>query len=341
MSVEELLQWLGEVPTAGSYDGLISGISDLRKAGKGEMTFLSGGKYLKHLGQTEASVVVLPAGHTGEPPANQLWVFTDNPSLALATVCERLQERIISRPSPGIHPTALVDPSAKIPASTSVGPYCVIGRDVVLGESVILGSHVCIEEGACIGDRTHLHPGVVIGWGCRVGADCLLFGGVVIGADGFGFHSDKSGHRRLPQIGIVVIEDEVEVGANSTVDRARFSETRIGQGTKIDNLVQVGHNVTIGKHCILCSQSGIAGSATIGDFVVLAGQVGVNGHISVGDGVMATGQTGISKDVPAGAVLSGTPGRFRRDELKRQAQISRLGGLLERVRKLEEAAGNS
>jgi UDP-3-O-[3-hydroxymyristoyl] glucosamine N-acyltransferase len=336
LTVSELIEWLDGPPVEGDFDGGITGIADLRTAEPGQLSFLSGTRYAKHLAGTKASVVIVPEDQPGAPSAGQVWIRAANPSLALAAVCERLEKQLLGAPRPGIHPSALVDAAAEVDSSASIGPYCIIEAGARVGAEAVLVSHVRVERAAVVGDGTVLHHGVCVGWGCRIGRGCRLFAGAVIGADGFGFHSDKQGHRRLAQIGNVIIEDDVEIGANTTIDRARFAATRIGQGTRIDNLVQVGHNVTVGRHCILCAEVGIAGSAEIGDFVVMAGQVGVSGHIRVGDGVTATGQSGITKDIPPGTVLSGTPARPHREEMRRQALLNRLPDVFDRLKALED-----
>ncbi|HSH09367.1 MAG TPA: UDP-3-O-(3-hydroxymyristoyl)glucosamine N-acyltransferase [Oceanipulchritudo sp.] len=335
LSVEEIVTLVNGTRIAGEYTGEITGIADLRIAGPADLSFLSGGKYAKFLAESKASLVIVPQGQEGQPPEGQVWIGVTDPSLALAQVCGHVEGLLLHRPGPGIHPTAIVDPSAVIDPSATIGPYCLVGARARIGSGTVLESNVRVEQDAEIGADTILKHAVVIGWGCRVGNRCNLFPGVVLGADGFGYHSDKTGHHHLPQIGIVIIDDDVDIGANTCIDRARFSATRIGQGTKIDNLVQVGHNVVVGKHCILCAEVGIAGSAEIGNFVVMAGQVGVNGHIKVGDGVTATGQAGITKDIPPGTVLSGNPARPNREELKRLALFKQLPELVERVRELE------
>jgi UDP-3-O-[3-hydroxymyristoyl] glucosamine N-acyltransferase len=336
LTVSELVDWLGNPAVEGAFEGAITRIADLREGQPGDLTFLSTGKYAKYLEATEASVILLGEDQAGSPRENQLWIRVSNPSLALATICEHLEKLLLPEVQAGIHPTAIVDPTAEIDPSVSVGPYCIIGAGAKIGKCVVLDSHVRVEHGAVVGEGTHLHHSVVIGWGCEIGKDCCLFPGAVIGADGFGFHSDKSGHRRLAQICKVVIEDNVEVGANTCIDRARFSETRIGEGTKIDNLVQVGHNVKIGKHCIICACIGMSGSSVLGNFVVLAGQVGIAGHLKIGDGVTATGQTGITKDIPAGTVLSGTPARPHREELRKQVLLKKLPELIQRLEAIED-----
>lgn len=337
LSVTEILELVGTARTAGSYGGEITGLADLREAKPGELSFLKGGKYFQYLAESQASVVLVPSGHAGEPTSEQLWIHVDDPSSALTLVCSHIEKIILPKPITGIHPTAIIHPSAQLDPTAAVGPYCIIFEDARIGAGTVLESNVRVEKDARIGDNTLLAHGAVVGWGCQVGSRCRLFQGTVIGADGFGYKSDKTGHHPVPQIGIVVIEDNVDLGAHTCIDRARFSETRVKQGTKMDNLVQIGHNNIIGRHNIVCAQVGMAGSNHLGDFCVFAGQVGIAGHLKLGDGVIGTGQTGISYDVPAGTVLSGTPGRPHKQMMRQQVRISQLDDLFKRVKALEEA----
>lgn len=336
LSVQQILELAGASETLGQYEGSVSGLADLREAGPGDMSFLSGGKYNKFLADSNASVILVPRDHTGEPRKDQLWIPVEAPSHALAAVCRYIESLLLPKPVTGVHPTAIIDPSAELHPTVAVGPYCIIGEDVKIDSGTILESNVRIDRGATVGKDTLLSHGAVIGWGCKVGDRCRLFQGVVIGADGFGYHSDAQGHHPVPQIGIVIVEDDVDMGAHSCVDRARFAATRIGRGTKIDNLVQIGHNNIIGKHNILCAQVGMAGSNELGDFCVMAGQVGIAGHLKLGNGVTGTGQTGITRDTPAGTVLSGTPGRPHKQMMRQQIRMAQLDDLFARVKALED-----
>ncbi|MEX0320785.1 MAG: UDP-3-O-(3-hydroxymyristoyl)glucosamine N-acyltransferase [Puniceicoccaceae bacterium] len=335
-TLEELKGLLGDVDIQGCFDGKITSIGDLRTAKAGDLSFLRGTKFARFLAESQASVILVPSSTEGAPGPNQAWIHVEDPSLSLAHFCGHIESMILSKPEAGVHPTAIIDPGATIDPSASIGPYCLVAEGATIGANTVLESQVRVEKGATIGEDTTIRHACVIGWGSRVGDRCILFPGVVLGADGFGYHSDASGHTRLPQIGTVVVEDDVEIGAHTCIDRARFAETTIGQGTKIDNLVQIGHNLKIGKHCIICSQVGMAGSAELGDFVVLAGQVGINGHIKVGDGVTATGQSGISKSIPPGVILGGTPARPHREAMKREAHVNKIPDMLKRLKALEE-----
>lgn len=336
LTIAQVSELAGAVRSVGHYAGAVRGIADLRTAGPGQLSFLTGGKYAKLLADCAASVVLVPEDQTGEPAQAQLWLHVKDPSVALARICAHIEALLELPPLAGVHPTAVIDASVQLGANVSIGPYCILEAGVELGEGVVLQSHVRVCRGSRIGAKSRLLHGVWVGPRTQIGARCLLHPGAVIGGEGFGFHSNAQGHHKLPQIGNVVLEDDVEVGCNSTIDRARFASTRIGAGTKIDNLVQVGHNCVIGRHCILCAGVGIAGSSELGNFVILAGQVGVNGHIRIGDGVQATGKTGISKDIAPGLVLSGVPAQPRRDELRLQVALRRVPELLARVAELEK-----
>jgi UDP-3-O-[3-hydroxymyristoyl] glucosamine N-acyltransferase len=338
LTIEEVLKLIGSTKVVGQYQGQLTGLADLRQAGPGDLSFLSGGKYTKFLSDSNASVILVPADQEGEPKEGQAWLPNEDPSNALTAICSHIEAILLPDPITGIHPTAIIDPSAELDPTVAVGPYCIVGEGVKIGRGTILESNVRVERGAVIGEDTFLSHGAVVGWGCQVGNRCRLFQGSVIGADGFGYRSDQTGHHAVPQIGIVIIEDDVDLGAHTCIDRARFAATKIGRGSKLDNLVQVGHNNIIGKHNIICAQVGMAGSNELGDFCVLAGQVGVAGHLKIGAGVTGTGQTGISYDVPAGTVLSGTPGRPHRQMMKQQVRMSHLDDLFARVKALENAA---
>lgn len=340
LGVDDIVSLLDNPPVEGTCATTFSGFADLETASSQDITFSSGPKYRKQLEATQAGLVLVLESEEGGPCTGQIWVRVKDPSFAMGVLCDWVERQLRPRPSAGIHPTAIVAASAKIAPSAHVGPFCIIGPSVEIGEGVVLESHVRLQEGANVGAGSELMTGVVVGWGCQIGKRCRFQPGVVVGSDGFGYHSSAKGHQRLPQIGVVVIEDDVEIGANSTVDRARFAETRVGEGTKIDNLVQIGHNVIIGKHCILCAGTGIAGSTQLGNFVICAGQVGIAGHIKVGDGVTASGQAGITRDVPAGTVLTGTPARPRTEELRRLALLSKLPKLIKRVEELEKTYAN-
>jgi UDP-3-O-[3-hydroxymyristoyl] glucosamine N-acyltransferase len=320
---------------AGDWNGTITRIASLANAQPGDLSFLSSAKHRKIAATSKASAILLPEDFTGEPALEQTYLYHGNPSRALDLVCEHIQRRLIPKPVAGIHSTAIIHPSAVVPDSVSVGPFVVIEEGVVVGEDCVLEAHVFIGRSAIIGACSMLKARASVLQYCQVGSDCVIHSGAVIGSDGFGYETVGGQHLRSPQIGIVVLEDHVDVGSNSTIDRARFNETRIGQGTKIDNLVQIAHNVIIGKGCFLASQVGIAGSAIIGDFVLMGGKSGVSGHISVGDFCQIGGSTAVYQNLPAKSFVSGDPAMAYYQAQKFNVLRKRLPDLFRRVDQLE------
>jgi len=320
----------------GATTATIRGIAALNAARPGDLSFLGNPKYKAEVARSQASVVLVPPEYVGEPGANQRFLVVDVPSIALARLCARIEQTLRPPPAPGVHASAVVAASARVAATASVGPLCVLEEGVVLGERTLLQASVYVGRNVVVGDDCQLMPGVRLYAGTQLGKRVRLHANVVIGADGFGYELVDGRHEKVPQIGMAVIEDDVEIGAGSTVDRARFGRTVVGEGTKIDNLVQVGHNVVIGKHCILCGQVGISGSTTLEDYVVLGGQVGVAGHLTIGKGVKAGGQSGIHASVTPGAYLNGTPAVPYLLERRIQVLKQRLPELFHRVDLLEE-----
>jgi UDP-3-O-[3-hydroxymyristoyl] glucosamine N-acyltransferase len=257
---------------------------------------------------------------------------TPNPYLGFARALELFYQP--PRYEPGVHPTAVIDSTAQIGANAHIGAYCVIDAGVEIGDDCILLPHVVIYRGAHIGANFFAHAHAVVREDCRLGNNVILQNGVVIGADGFGFAKDGARWSKIVQSGRTVIEDDVEIQANATVDRASVGETRVARGAKIDNLVMVGHGSTVGENSMLCSQVGLAGSTVVGKDVILAGQVGVAGHCTIGDGAIATAQSGIPNDVDAGATVSGYPAIENRQWLKSVAVFNKLPELAKTVRSL-------
>jgi UDP-3-O-[3-hydroxymyristoyl] glucosamine N-acyltransferase len=325
--------------TAGATRDEITGIASLGSAKPGDITFLGNMKYKGAVAASRASVVLLPADYRGEPGPNQVHMFVDNPSAALARLCSRVEQALWPKPKPGIHPSAVVDPGAKVAGSATIGPLCVVEAGASLGERVHLQSGVFVGRGSSVGEDSWLMAGVVVAPECTLGKRVRLHAGVVIGSDGFGYELIKGRHEKVPQVGTVELGDDVEIGANSTVDRSRFEKTAIGEGTKIDNLVQIGHNVVIGKHCLLCALVGVAGSVTLGDYVVVGGQSGLAGHLTVGSGAMIAAQSGVKDDIPAKTSVWGSPSMPLLLEQKITILRNRLPELFKRVDALEKKAG--
>jgi len=334
---EALRAMTGATRESGQTDVMITGIASLEAAGVGDLSFLGNAKYRAAVPTSRASLILLPEDYEGsEPSAGQLYLFVKNPSAALASICSRIEQVLWPKPEAGVHPTAVVEPGAQVDPTATVGPFCVVQAGARVGARTHLQAQVFMGSGAQIGEDCWLMPHSTVSAQCIIGNRVRLHPGVVIGADGFGYEFVEGHHEKIPQVGTVILEDDVEVGANSTIDRARFSQTRVGEGTKIDNLVQVGHNVIIGKHCILCSQVGIAGSSTLEDYVVLGGQVGVSGHLRIGKAAKAGGQAGIIADVEPGIFISGYPAMPHRLASRLQVLQRRLPDLFKRVDQLEQ-----
>lgn len=310
----------------------ITGVAGLESAGPGDLTFFSNPRYAPSLRATNASAVILADDGTTAPCAI---LRSPQPYLSFAQALAFFPRD--ERPQPGVHATAVVDPTAMIGDGVSVGPLAVVGAGARIGARTVIQAHVVIGPGVQLGDDCVLHARVSIRERSVIGHRVVIQDGAVIGSDGFGFVTTSAGeHVKIPQQAIVVIEDDVEIGANTTIDRPAVGETRIGRGTKIDNLVQVAHGVSVGPHTFLAAQVGIAGSTTLGHHVVLAGQVGVAGHVEIGDGARASAQTGIPSSVEAGRFVSGYPAIDNRDWLKSSAVFRRLPELKKQVQDLAE-----
>lgn len=337
-TAEELATIVEPVQRRGEYTRAIVGIAALDSAQAGDLSFLGNPKYRGQVAQTKASIVLVPADYEGDPSPQQLHFVVDNPSASLARICARIEARLWPRPAPGVHPSAVIGQGARIAATATVGPLCVIEAGAIVGENSYLQAKVFVGQNARIGRDCWLMPGVTVGAECILHDRVRLHAGVVVGSDGFGYEFVQGRYEKVPQIGLVIIEDDVEIGANSTLDRARFSRTVVGEGTKIDNLVQVAHNVIIGRHCILCAQVGISGSAVLEDYVILGGQAGVAGHITVGKGVKSGARAGITSDIAPGAFVHGYPAIPYMLERRLQVLQRRLPELFKRVSALEQKA---
>lgn len=332
----EIATIVGAQRTAGGTEQKITDIASLAGARAGDLSFLGNAKYRSQVPGSEASVLLLPADYVGEPRSGQMFLYVENPSVALARLCARIEQSLWPKPAPGIHPSAVVAPGAVVDGTAHVGPLCVIEEGAQIGAGTVLQASVFVGRGAHIGQGCFVMPGCVIATTCSLGNRVRLQPGVVVGSDGFGYEFVNGRHEKVPQIGTVIIGDDVEIGANSTLDRARFSRTVVGEGTKIDNLVQIAHNVVIGRHCILCSQVGISGSTTLEDYVILGGQAGIAGHITLRKGSKAGGQAGVTSDVAPGTYVNGTPAIPYMLERRLAVLHQRLPDLFKRVERLEK-----
>ncbi len=333
MKLSQIASTLGARLENGRPDTEIIGIAGIEDARPGQITFLANPKYAAAARKTKASAVILGEDFAALPTA---MLRSKNPYLAF----QRCAELFFQAPkyAPGIHPTAVIHASARLGENAHVGPYVVIGENVVIGRNATLLPQVVIYAAVTIGDNFFAHAQAVVREGCRIGNNVLLQNGVVIGADGLGFARDESGRwHKIPQPQPVVIEDDVEIQANSCVDRASVGETHIGRGTKIDNLVQIGHGSRIGKDALIAAQVGLAGSTVVGNKVILTGQVGVVGHCTIGDGAIVTPQSGVAGDIEPGATVSGIPAVDHRLWLKYSTLFSKLPEIAKAVRKKKKS----
>jgi UDP-3-O-[3-hydroxymyristoyl] glucosamine N-acyltransferase len=313
----------------GSPETDITGLNGIDQAGPGELSFVSNPKYAAAARSTRASAVIVAEDFPAIPAA---MLRAKDPYLSFARALELFHQPV--RYAPGMHPTAVLHPTAKVGAHAHIGPYVVIDEHVEIGEHAVLLAHVVIYRGVKIGSHFFAHAHAVVREDCRLGDHVLLQNGVVVGADGFGFAKTAEGRwHKIPQPAPVVIGDDVEIQANSCIDRASVGETRIGRGVKIDNLVQVGHGSSVGEDALLCSQVGLGGSTEIGARAILTGQVGVVGHCKVGEAAIVTPQSGVANDVAAGALVSGAPAVDHKLWLKYSALLPRLPEMARALRK--------
>ncbi len=315
----------------GDGEILIKGVAPVQEAEQGDITFVAQRKYQRFLKSTKASAVILSQYTQAVAPA---CIVVSNPSSAFLKVLRLFQSQK-PQPPKGVHPSALVGKGTKLGEEISIGPFTVVGNRVEIGNGVVIGANVVVGDACRIGEGSFIHPNVTLCEGTEIGRNVIIHPGAVIGSEGFGFIEENGKLCRVPQLGKVIIEDDVEIGANTTVDRATMGATRIGKGTKIDNLVQVAHNVTIGENTVIAAQVGISGSTIIGNNVKIGGQAGFVDHIQVGDRVSVGAQAGVTKSIPSGAVVSGYPARSHMTTKRVEAAQSKLPTLLKTIREQE------
>ena len=336
MKLSEVAQKLG-CRLEGPPEIEIRGVAGIEHAEPGQLTFLANRRYFPLLKTTRASAVLIEEGVTLERESSLPALATlrsPNPYLAFAHAIELFYQS--PRYAPGIHPSAVIAKTAHIGEGAHIGPYCFIDEEAVIGRNAVLHSFVTIYRGAKIGDYFFAHAHAIVRESCRIGDRVILQNGAIIGGDGLGFAKQKDGTwYKMAQSGPAILEDDVEVQANTCVDRATVGETRIGRGTKLDDLVLIGHASQIGENTMICGQTGLAGSTRIGNGCILAGQVGSSGHLTVGDGAVITAGSGIPGDVPPGAIHSGKPAVENKLWLKITAALNRLPEMVKRVRDLE------
>jgi UDP-3-O-[3-hydroxymyristoyl] glucosamine N-acyltransferase len=333
-TLEELAKEL-DADLVGDGSIVIGGVAGIREAMPGDITFIANARYDAYLEETRASAVIC----SREPrQARVPLVLVDNPYLAFQQVV-RIFRPDRDLPPAGIHPTAVISQEAILGREVSIGSHAVIEAGARLGDRVVVMAGGYIGPRAEVGEDTILYPGVIVREDCVLGARVILHSGAVIGSDGFGFAFDSGRYHKVPQVGNVIVGDDVEIGANTTVDRATTHSTRIGDGTKIDNLVQIGHNVVIGRHCIVVAQVGISGSTELEDYVTVGGQAGLAGHIRVGHGAMIGGGSGVTKSVAAETVVTGYPAVPHNLWKRITAFVQKLPELVRRTKELEERVG--
>lgn len=342
LSIDGIKEGVDVIEEVGSYSGTtLEGIATLKEAAEGDLSFMSGSKYERELSETKASVIFVPEECRQSPKDNQLFLKVRHPSLMLARACEAVARSMWPQKAGGVHPSSVVADSAQLHESAYIGPFCVIGENVCIGPNTRIDPGCVVEDSSTIGENCWFSANASIMRDSKIGSRVRIHAGVVVGADGFGFEFNGERHEKEPQIGWVEIESDVEIGANSAIDRGRFGPTRIGEGTKIDNHVQIGHNVKIGKHCILCAQVGIAGSTTIEDFVVFGGRAGASGHLTIGEGSKLAGCSAAFTNLPAKSVSGGTPA-IPLNAYQRITVVQRkLPELFQRVRRLESQLGKT
>ncbi|MEX0907754.1 MAG: UDP-3-O-(3-hydroxymyristoyl)glucosamine N-acyltransferase [Gemmatimonadota bacterium] len=319
----------------GGRDPELTGAAPLDLAGPADLTLLTSKRYLAEAGQTGAGAVLVTAQLASLLDPDTARIVVTDVHAALVILLPLLYPP--ARTVPGVHPTAVIGDGAELGEGVAIGPHAVIGAGSRVEAGAVIGAHVVIGRLCRIGLAAYLHPHVTLYDRTEVGARSILHSGVRVGVDGFGYSSSAAGHVKVPHVGCCIIGDDVEIGANTTIDRGSIGNTTIGNGCKIDNLVQIGHNVRLGEHCIVVSQVGMAGSTRAGRFVTLGGQAGIQGHIRIGDGATVGGQAGVFADVPAGATVSGYPARPHKESLRTQAGVARVPELMKRLRALERA----
>jgi len=332
LTAREIAEMVGGT-LSGNAAEVVTGVAGIREAQAGDLTFVGTPKYLSAVATTRASVILVARNAAVESSRTLLRV--DDPTAAFMEVVRRLVPPPI-RFRPAIDPMARIAPTAKLGREVSIQPFAVIEDGASIGDNTIIGAGSYIGHESRIGSDCFLYPRVTVRERTKLGNQVIVHSGAVLGADGFGYEFSGGSHKKIPQLGNVEIGDDVEIGANTTIDRARFGTTRVGRGTKIDNLVQIGHNCVIGEHCIICGLVGIAGSVIVGNYVTIAGQVGIAGHLTIGEKSTIMAQAGVTKDVPAGSFMLGAPA-VQHTKFKRMiAATNRLPDLAAKVHELEQ-----
>lgn len=335
LTLSDLARWVDGEIVRGDPSLPLTGMAALDQAGDGDVSFLGNEKYHPQFLECRASAVIVGRG-VMDGPASTALVAVDNPTLAFSTVVSHFVQSSHTF-QPGVHPRACVAPSAGLdPQQVMVHAGAVIQDGAKIGNGSEIGPNTVIGAGAVVGEKCRIMANVTVRERCTLGNRVILQPGCVIGSDGYGYEFSNGRHIKINQVGIVEIHDDVEIGSNTSIDRARFGKTIIGEGTKVDNLVQIGHNCVIGKHCLVVAQVGISGSTKIGDYCTFAGQAGVAGHLTIGDKSLIAGRAGVTTNLPGGEGYSGHPAVPMKEDMKARAMVRRLPKLVERIKALEK-----
>lgn len=339
-SAQQIAQLIGGT-VEGNPDVMLSSFDKIESAGPGALTFLANPKYAHFAPVSNAGAILVGRDFVAQQPVKASLIRVDDPYSALAQLMTMVQQ--LANPMPtGVEQPSFVAPGVEIPADAYIGAFAYIGDGAKLGEGVKIFPQTYVGRGVTIGAGTIVYAGAKIYAGCRIGRNCIIHAGAVIGADGFGFAPDADGkYIKIPQMGIVEIADDVEIGANTTIDRATMGRTVIGRGTKLDNLIQVAHNVQIGQDTVIAAQTGVAGSAKIGSNCMIGGQVGIAGHITLGNRINIGAQSGIHSNTPDGVTLMGYPAQDARTWMLQSSRLTRIGELITRINRIEKTLQNN
>ena len=316
----------------GDASARVATVAPLYRAGASDLTFLAAARYAPLLAERSPGVLLVTPELAATPGTPKSVVVVDKPMEVLLGILPRLYQP--HGRTPGVHQTSSLGRGVKLGRNVSVGPYAVLHENAVVGDGTVIDAHVVVGSGVSIGADCHLFPHVTLYAGSTLGNRVIAHAGVRIGGDGYGYVFANGAHQKIPHVGRCIIHDDVEIGANTTIDRGSIDDTVIGAGTKIDNLVQIGHNCRVGKLCLIMSQVGLAGSTRVGDGVIIAGQAGTRGHMEIGDRAQIAGQAGVFGDVPAGETWSGYPARPHRESLRATAALFKLAGMIKRLERL-------
>ncbi len=330
MKIAEIAEWIGAT-IEGDESIEITGLAKIEEAQSGQLAFIANPKYAKYIETTGASAVLVDFDF---PRSEKTLLRTDNPYFAFLKLAKKFYRQ--APQISGVHESAVIGEGTTLGKNAAIAPFVFIGKNCRIGDDVTLFPGVFIGDDCHVGDNCLIYSNVSIREQCKIGDNCILHPGAVIGADGFGYAVEGGRYHKLPQMGIVVIEDDVEIGANTTIDRATLGETRICKGAKVDNLVQVAHNVEIGGHTAVAAQTGVAGSTKVGRYVMVGGQAGITGHIKIGDKAKIGARAGVTKSVPGNIFVTGFPARPFRQEMREHASLARLPELLQQFKQLQK-----